>query len=265
MHDNLKDVRSLLVLLSALVLGQSVLGFSTMIRVDGLADRVDGFGDVIGTQLGGIESFIKYTTDGVWVGLEGDDGPALGSATPTVEIVEFADFECPACRAVSQPLLSFVRDHASEVRLVVQHAPLALIHPHAVAAALGGICADRAGKFWPYYEMMYGEQTALTTDGERFIIAAGTRLGLDPEEFRRCMEDAATRRKLDEDMLAASRLVVRATPTFFINGKRMEGSGWEFIEAAIQFELRTGRRHAQDEPVRAEAAALGRRAAATTN
>ena len=90
------------------------------------------------------------------------DGQKLGPDTAIVKIVEFADFECPACAAASGPVQEFVKSH-SDVQLIFKHFPLPQ-HKDAESAALASEAAAKQGKFWEMYTLLYDKQSEWATE-----------------------------------------------------------------------------------------------------
>lgn len=164
-------------------------------------------------------------------------GPARGSASAPVTIIEFGDFECPYCAEAERELRSILSAHPQEVRLVYRNLPLADLHPHAELAARAGVCADQQGKFWDLHDVMFKDPSALGADA---LKASAARLGLDGKAFARCLDDAsATSKVLEADAQAAAELGLGGTPYFFVNGRPLQGVGSrERFETIIAEELR---------------------------
>ncbi|MGH7426952.1 MAG: DsbA family protein [Gemmatimonadales bacterium] len=230
------------VLLSVLVLGQAALTYTLNRRVGALDERMRNFGVSIGTQLSATDAFLKFTTDGVWIRLEDATGPSVGATRPAVHVIEFADFECPACAVIAPRLTAVLQRDSQLVRLTFKHLPLTEIHSEAFAAALGGVCADHFGRFWEFAERVYDDQESLSRLGGAFVVMTAGELGIDTTAFLRCLESGPTRSVVEGDLKLARRLGIRSTPTFFVNGKRLEGANWDLLEAAVEWELRARRR-----------------------
>src|SRR3989337_966761 len=93
----------------------------------------------------------------------GDARLATGSAQPKVTIVEFSDFQCPACLASSTVLQEMVMENISHVRLVYRHFPLTSIHDHAFEAAKASEIAAGQGKFWEMHDILFERQDEWTS------------------------------------------------------------------------------------------------------
>jgi protein-disulfide isomerase len=163
-------------------------------------------------------------------------GPARGSDAARVTIVEFADFQCPFCKAAESSLRAVIAKHARDVRLVFRNLPLEQLHPNAKVAAEAGVCADRQGKFWEMHDAMYDDQSALGADG---LTKSAQRLGLNVNAFSACLADASTEKSLAADAAAAQELGLDGTPSLFINGRPIVGDvPVETLEGMISDELR---------------------------
>jgi len=149
------------------------------------------------------------------------DAPAFGPAYPKVTIVEWSDFQCPYCsRAV--PTVERLRElFGKDVRVVFRNFPLSSIHPNARIAAQAAMAAHAQGKFWPMHDKLFANQSALDRDS---LARTAEQIGLDMKRFRVDFDSAAVDARIEADVAAASAAGVRATPSFFINGRLFEGA-----------------------------------------
>jgi len=155
--------------------------------------------------------------------------PAKGAAGAAVTIVEFSDFECPACRQAFADLRELAKTQP-DVRVVFRNSPLdsscnasvsRALHPNACLAAAAGECANRAGRFWEYHDVLFEHQRQLDRAS---LLRYARELGLDLEAFRTCLDDPATMARIKSDIEAGDRVDIESTPTLFINGRRLEGA-----------------------------------------
>lgn len=137
-----------------------------------------------------------------------------------IEIVEYSDFQCPACGAAFPHLTAFMEQYGDRARLTYTHFPLTGIHPFAFKAAEAAECAADQGRFWEYHDMLFENQQALAVPD---LKATAAQLGLDTGLFTACLDSGAMAARVTADMAAGQAAGVRATPTFFINGIRYEG------------------------------------------
>jgi protein-disulfide isomerase len=157
------------------------------------------------------------------------DAATKGRADAPVTIVEFSDFQCPACGQAFRDLHELLASR-TDVRLVFRNFPLdsscneALprpIHPDACNAAIAAECARRQGRFWEYHDLLFENQRTLDRDS---LFRYARDVGLDVAAFRTCLDDPATRVRISDDARAGIAAGVESTPTLFINGRRIDGA-----------------------------------------
>ena len=155
-----------------------------------------------------------------------------GTPTAPLTLLEYGDYECPYCGA-AYPIVKQVQSRMGEqLRFVFRHFPLAHIHPHAQHAAEAAESAGAQEKFWEMHDTLFEHQTALD-DGH--LVAYATSLGLDIPRFELDMTTRAYAERVRQDFLSGVRSGVNGTPTFFINGRRHDGSrDLESLLAALQ-------------------------------
>ncbi len=150
----------------------------------------------------------------------------LGPANAKVNIVEFIDFECPACAYGAKVLKEYAVLYPDQIRLQVKYFPLMNIHRHALQVASYAECTARQGKFWPFFEPLSAQQaqwTKLIAAGDIFDQLAKA-AGADMGQLKSCLvsEDVSTT-IMAEKTLGRS-LGVQSTPTYFINDKMVVGT-----------------------------------------
>ncbi len=145
-----------------------------------------------------------------------DGSPEKGPPDAVVTIVEWADFECPACQAMSPVLDGLVDRFPGQVRLVYKNYPLKDKHPHAELAAKASIAAGAQGKFWDMHHKLFGARGKLEQpDLEDYA----KQLGLDVGRLRADLNAPATLERLDKDVKQAEGLGLTGTPFILINGR----------------------------------------------
>lgn len=148
--------------------------------------------------------------------------PVLGPEDAPVTIVEFSDFECPFCtRFVQQTAPRLRGQYGDRIRWIFVNNPLQSIHPRAYDLALAGECAHEQDRFWDYYDAMFSERYEATDAG---IAAAARDIGAETERFRACYRNADYAQEVADDLKEAQKFYILGTPTFFINGRRLEGA-----------------------------------------
>ncbi len=148
---------------------------------------------------------------------------SMGESDAPIEILEYTDFQCPACRG-SKPLIAdLMARHPGEVRVIFKHYPLEG-HRWARPAHRAAECAHAQGHFWDYHHLLYDNQQvwAGEKNAEVFIKFAAD-LSLDVSKFQGCMNSSEPDIGLEADIAEGKRMGIRATPTFFINGERLVG------------------------------------------
>jgi protein-disulfide isomerase len=149
--------------------------------------------------------------------LEPANAPSKGPASAAVTIVEFTDFHCSHCREAEAVLNQVLASYP--VRLVHRDLPLDNAHPHARGAHEAARCADAQGRFWPYRDVLFAGEPKL---GDA-LKAAARRTNLDLAAYDRCIAGGSGRAAIEADLADAKRLGVKSTPTFFVNGRELEG------------------------------------------
>ena len=152
-----------------------------------------------------------------------DDSVRLSAGEGTsATLVEFLDFECESCRAVKPVVDQIKQDYQGELEIVVRHMPL---HASSVNAAKAAEAAHAQGRFADMYDLLFetqpewGEQQE---PEEEFFFELAERLDLDMDEFRSVYEDPATEAKVERDATDGEALGVTGTPTFFLDGEKLE-------------------------------------------
>lgn len=154
----------------------------------------------------------------------GNQTYATGSANPKVTIVEFSDFQCPACRA-SSFLVQEILTNNPDVKLVYRFFPLSF-HANAQEAAEAAIAAGTFGKFWEYHDILFDKQKDWENEKDataKFAEYAQS-LGISQEDFIKKLEESkdTSRAIIVEDIQAGTRLGIPGTPTFFVDGVRTQ-------------------------------------------
>jgi len=173
-------------------------------------------------------------------------GPTTGPATAGLEhvlgepdakltLLEYGDYECPAC-VQAEPLLRHLLDiHPGRLCLVFRHFPLTQVHPHAQQAAEAAEAAAAQGRFWPMHHLLLSQAHQLTPAG---LVGCARSLGLDMNRFNAEMADHIYTQRVQEHRHAGERSGLRATPAFFLNGKPVDVSfGLEKLGEAVQAAL----------------------------
>lgn len=142
-----------------------------------------------------------------------------------IKIVEFSDFQCPACAAAFIPLKQILTIYGKDIQVHFKHFPLETIHRYARLAAGAAECAGQQGKFWEFHDILFSRQRQWTNAKvETHIHAYVEEIGLSLTDFETCMKDPSINAAIDTDVEDGANQWVSSTPTFFINGKRFVGA-----------------------------------------
>ncbi len=171
------------------------------------------------------------------------DGPYRGSAAKDLEIVEFADFQCPHCKEAQANMDKLAVDYP-KARIVFQNYPLARIHPQAVTAAEYGVCVAKQGgssAFFNFASAVFDGQEGLATpDGTTLTLnSAVTKAGLDPAKVAACAKEPATGASVEASVKLAQDLNVVQTPTLMINGRQVPANApYDTLKQVIDYQAK---------------------------
>lgn len=150
------------------------------------------------------------------------DAPYKGGGDAKVSIVEFSDFQCPFCSKGATVLTALEKKYGNKIKIGFKHFPLPF-HAQAKIAAEASMCAHEQGvkNFWKIHDLMFADQTKLDKDN---LIGLAKKIGLKEDEFKNCLETNKHLKRIEKDMAEGGALGVKSTPTFFINGKLINGA-----------------------------------------
>ena len=147
-----------------------------------------------------------------------------GPEDAPVTLVEYGDYECPYC-GQAYPIVHQVQKALGiRLRFIFRNFPLAEMHPHAERAAEAAEAAAAQGKFWEMHDLLYEHQKALD---DAHLAEYAKRLGLDVDRVEREVEAGTHTKRVRSDVRSGVRSGVNGTPTFFVNGRRLDGP-WDF-------------------------------------
>ncbi len=161
-----------------------------------------------------------------------------GPADAPLTLVEYGDYECPHCGRL-HPIINQLRQQfGDQLRFVYRNFPLATMHRHAQHAAEAAESAGVQGKFWPMHDLLFEHQNAETDED---LVHYATQAGLDMDQFMSDMKQHVHAARVREDFLTGVRSGVNATPTLFLNARRLDGHhDLETLTAQLQSALAAG-------------------------
>jgi protein-disulfide isomerase len=158
-----------------------------------------------------------------------DDDPSRGDANAPVTIVEFTDFQCPACAAMHPVLEEVLKSYGNKVRFVVRDFPLNQ-HENARKAAEAADAANAQGKFFEYIAILFKNQKALDVPS---LKKYASDLGLDRARFDAALDRGVYAAEVEKDVSDGEMYGVGSTPTIFINGVELKVLSAEGLKQAI--------------------------------
>jgi protein-disulfide isomerase len=170
------------------------------------------------------------------------NAPGFGPANAPLTLVVYSDFECPLCREEAKSLREHVpKEFPNEVRVVFKNFPLDSIHPWARSAASAGRCVfqQNAAAFWDFHDWIYDKQGEINGENLRSKVLDWAKTkGLDGLGLTHCIDTRATEAEVNAEVAESKALNVDATPTAFLNGRRLVGQiPWDNLAAIIKLEL----------------------------
>ncbi|MCR4279904.1 MAG: DsbA family protein [Candidatus Komeilibacteria bacterium] len=147
-----------------------------------------------------------------------------GSATAGVTLLEYSDFQCPACAFYKPMVAQLTAEYGDQIAFIYRHFPLRQIHPNADEAAYAAEAAGYQSKFWEMHDLLFDEQNLWSKESNPtdIFITYAERLQLDMEQFRNDYNSSKVKEKVDADLYSGRRAGVNGTPTFFLNGEKFD-------------------------------------------
>ncbi len=148
----------------------------------------------------------------------------VGAGEKKVTLVEYGDFQCPACKSY-HPIVKEIKDtYGDEITFQFRHYPLNQIHPNAFIGSRAAEAAGKQGKFFEMHDLLYEQQESWSAGSNPTAILEtyATQLGLNMDQFRADMASAETASVINADVKAGQALGANSTPTFAINGRKID-------------------------------------------
>ena len=165
-----------------------------------------------------------------------------GGKNASVTLVEYSDFQCPACRSYVPVVQQLNETFGDQLRIVYRHFPLTQIHPNAFGAAQAAEAAGLQDKFWEMHDLIFerqGEWSAALRGSEAFFNTYAEEIGIDLDQFKSDYNSDTVRQNVSDDVSAGNALNLSGTPSFTLEGKKIQSprSFDEFralVEAAVK-------------------------------
>lgn len=168
-------------------------------------------------------------------------GQKIGSDSAKVKLVEFSDFQCPACQAAEPALKQVLSKYPNDLQFIYRHFPLPQ-HAYGRQAASYAEAAGEQGKFWEMHDKLFETQTEWSalgdSDATTFFLRIAKELGLDENKIKQSLAENTFKSKIDSDIAEAQSLGVNSTPTFFVNGRKLNLQSFDDLNATVAEELK---------------------------
>lgn len=166
-------------------------------------------------------------------------GQKIGSDSAKLKLVEFSDFQCPACKAY-EPYVKQVREkNKDQLQFIYRHFPLPQ-HLNGRPAANFAEYAASEGKFWEAHDKLFETQEKWSSlqNPTEFLVNLGKEIGLDENKTKEALEKSLYNQKISDDMNEGKKLDVNSTPTFYLNGKKLDLKSFSDLDAVVTDELK---------------------------
>lgn len=166
------------------------------------------------------------------------DGMVMGAADAPVQIVEWGDYQCPACGILARSIEpQLVTEFIEPGKASFEFRNFAFLGEESQRAAAAAVCADQQGAFWSFHDTLYANQHGenLGAFSAERLRAMAEKLGLNVATFNACMDDGATAESVAASTAGGRDQGVNATPWLTVNGTRVENwQDWATLSAAIE-------------------------------
>ncbi|OGG85752.1 hypothetical protein A2392_03105 [Candidatus Kaiserbacteria bacterium RIFOXYB1_FULL_46_14] len=158
-----------------------------------------------------------------------------GNVAAKVELIEYSDFQCPACSQFAPYVKELMDEYAAEIRFEYRHFPLITIHPQAIPAARAAEAASQQGKFWEMHDKLFENQNtwSKSSNPNALFVQYAEELGLNITLFKTHLDSSLIADAIDKSFEDARTRGFAGTPTFLLNGEQMEFTTFEEFRGAI--------------------------------
>ncbi len=190
----------------------------------------------------GTEKKAVTTADSVALLTIAPDDYIKGNPDASVTLVEYLDFECEACGAYFPVVQELAKAYPNDLKIVTRYFPLPS-HRNSMTAALAAEAAGRQGKYWEMHDLLFTEQKnwgEKPTPTPIVFEKYAEQLELNMEQFKKDVASPEVKARVQRDFDAGEQLGNTGTPTFYLNGKKIQNpNGLEAFKALIDAELGT--------------------------
>lgn len=153
-----------------------------------------------------------------------EDDWVKGNKEAKVTLIEYSDFQCPACGAYYPIVKQLNHEIGDKIVFAYRHFPLRQAHPNAELAAQAAEAAGRQGKFWEMHDMLFENQKEWSNQSspKETIGKYAQSLNFDIERFKSDLDSKEVKGKVNNDYQSGIKARVNSTPTFFLNGNKLD-------------------------------------------
>lgn len=151
-----------------------------------------------------------------------------GNKDSEVTLIEYGDFQCPACGAYYPYIKKLVAEEGSKFKFIFRNFPLSQ-HIHAREAAYAAGAAGSQGKFWEMYALIFENQNVWSSvpSAEGIFENYAKQIGLNFEQFKKDRDSSAVKDKVDSDQRGGFGIGVNSTPTFYLNNQKIQPTNYQ--------------------------------------
>lgn len=164
----------------------------------------------------------------------------MGNPNAPVKVVEWANYQCPYCHQFWTSFESqLIQNYVSTGKVYFEYKDLTFGWQESIDAAEAAACANNQGKFWQYHDTLFQNQKAENSGGfsRSRLKTMASELGLNMTQFNRCFNSHQTAAQVQNSDKTAASQNINATPTFFVNGQKVNYTGFGSVKAAIDAAL----------------------------
>lgn len=156
-----------------------------------------------------------------------DQDHIQGPRTAKATVIEYSDFQCPACAAYYPIMKGLEQKYGDKLALVYRYFPLTQIHQNADLASRAGEAAASQGKFWEMHDLLFERQDSWSTasNAKQMMIDYAQELQLDETKFTKDIDSKEVKDRVNVDVSSGNSAGLSGTPTFFLNGTKLTNPG----------------------------------------
>lgn len=147
-----------------------------------------------------------------------------GSREAKVVLIEYSDFQCPACANYAPIMKQIIQEFGNEIVFIYRHFPLKQNHRNAELAAWAAEAAGKQNKFWEMHDILFEKQKEWENSGnaDEYFRGYAQTLNLNIEQFGKDINSEEIKNKVENDFQSGLRSDINSTPTFFLNGNKIK-------------------------------------------